>query len=152
MLGDFDDAVLLQHDVFGEHAVDGAAQRRCAGVRSHFAAGPALEEAAGHLVAGLDARDAGTNLDHLAGAVGKRNEIFAHRHAVGTANDAEVAEIERAGGDLQQHLTVKCFGVGRSTVASASIPAPPWVIDTHACVLSPGVAVTAVLAVYGNRR
>jgi hypothetical protein len=43
---------------------------------------PALEEAAGDLVANLHARDAATHLDHLTGAVGKRDNIIANRHPV----------------------------------------------------------------------
>ena len=107
MRGDRDDAFLLQHHVFGKHAVDAAAERRSVHARPQVAAGPALEEAAGHLVAGLDADDAGTGFDHLAGAVGKRNEIVAHRHAIGAAHDAEVAVVERAGRDLDQDLAVE---------------------------------------------
>ncbi len=94
-------------------------------LRPRLAAGPALEETAGDPVAGLHARDAGADLDHFAGAVGQRNEIVAHRHAVGAAHDAEIAKIERTGCDLNQHLPVLRLRLGRSTLTSASMPAPP---------------------------
>ena len=138
MRGKFDDALLLQHHVFGQHAVDAAAERARLHVWRRLAARPALEEAAGDLVADLYARDAGADLDHLAGAVGQRDDVVAHRHAVGAAHDAEIAEIERAGRDLDQHLAM----------AAASAPADrPWsarrcrrrpsAIDRHACVILP---------------
>ena len=76
------------------------------------AAGPALEEAARDLVAGLNAGDAGPGLDHLAGAVGKGDEIVSHRHAVGAAHDAEIAEVERTRRDLDQHLAIGRLGIG----------------------------------------
>ena len=70
-------------------------------------AGQRWKKAAGDLVAGLDPRDAGADFDHFAGAVGERDEIVAHRHAVGAAHDAEIAEIERTGGDFDQHLAIE---------------------------------------------
>ena len=63
---------------------------------------PALEEAAGDLIANLYARDASTHLDHLTGPVGKRDDIVANRHAVGAAHDAQIAEVERTRPDLDQ--------------------------------------------------
>jgi len=68
-----------------------------------------LEKAACDLVANLYAGDACADRDHLAGAVGQRHDVVAHRHAVGAAHDAEVAEIERAGRHLDQHLAVLRF-------------------------------------------
>ncbi len=44
------------------------------------------------------------DLDHLAGAVRERNDVRLHRHAVGAEHDRQIAEIERAGRDLDQHL------------------------------------------------
>ena len=104
--GDFHRALLLQHDVFRQHAVDAAAERGRLHVGRRLAARPALEEVAGDLVADLDAGDAGADLDHFAGAVRQRNDVVAHRHAVGAAHDAEIAEVERAGRDLDQHLAM----------------------------------------------
>ena len=109
MRRDFDDAVLLQHGIFGEHAVDRAAERARLHILARLAARPALEEAARDLVADLHTGDARADLDHLAGAVGQRHDLVAHRHAVGAAHDAEVAEIERAGRHLDQHLAVLRF-------------------------------------------
>ena len=124
--GDFHRALLLQHDVFRQHAVDGAAERGGLHVRRRLAAGPAREEIAGHLVADLHPRDAGADLDHLAGAVGERDDVFLRRHAVGAAHDAEIAEIERAGGDLDQHLAVAAATASAvRPCVSASMPAPP---------------------------
>src|SRR5580700_6056161 len=106
MRRDFDDAVLFQHGIFGEHAVDRAAERARLHGLARLAARPALEEAARDLVADFYTGDARADRHHLAGAVGQRHGVVAHRHAVGAAHDAEVAEIERAGGDLDQHLAV----------------------------------------------
>ena len=75
-------------------------------MRPRFARGPALEETAGDPVARLHPRDAGADFDHFAGAVGQRNEIFPHRHAVAAAHDAVIAEVQRTGGDFNQHLPV----------------------------------------------
>jgi hypothetical protein len=86
------DALLLQHHKFRQHTVDAAAQRGRLHIRGRFAAGPALEEAAGDLVADLNARDAGTDLHHLAGTIGQRNDVVLNRHAVGAAHNAEIAK------------------------------------------------------------
>ena len=55
-------AVFFQHDVFGEHAVDAAAERAGVGVGRCEAAGPALEEIAGHAIAGFHLDDAVADL------------------------------------------------------------------------------------------
>ena len=81
-------------------------------VGRRFAAGPALKEISGDAIAGFDPRDAGADLDHFAGAVRQRDDVLAHRHAVAAAHDAEIAEIERAGVDLDQHLAMRRFGIG----------------------------------------
>ena len=105
-------ALLLQHHVFRQHAVDAAAEGAGLHIRGGLAAGPALEEAAGDLVTDLHAGDAGTHLDHLAGAVGQGDDIVAHRHPVCAAHDAEIAEVERARRDLDQHLAIGRLGIG----------------------------------------
>ena len=75
----------------------------------NVAARPALEETTRDLVADFYTRDARADRDHLARAVGQRHDVVAHRHAIGAAHDAEVAEIERAGRHLDQHLAVLRF-------------------------------------------
>ena len=107
MRGNFDDAFLFQHHIFGQHAIDAAAERRSVHMRARLAARPALEETAGDFVAGFDAGDAGPGFNHFAGAVRQWDEIFAHRRPIGAAYDAEVAIVERTGNDLDQHLSVK---------------------------------------------
>src|SRR5262249_45600714 len=92
----FYDPVLLQHRIFRKHAVDAAAKRACVDIGRRLATGPALKEAPGDAVADLHTRDAGTDLDDFPRAIRQRNEILAHRHPVGTAHNAEIAEIERA--------------------------------------------------------
>src|SRR6202043_2806522 len=109
--GEFDDAVLFQHGIIGEHAVDRAAERARLHGLARLAARPALEEAARDLVADLYTGDARADRDNLAGAVGQWHDVVAHRHAVSAAYDAEVAEIERAGRHLDQHLTVLRLGL-----------------------------------------
>jgi hypothetical protein len=103
---DFHHAVLFEERVVGEHAVDAAAERAQVHVGRRLAAGPALEEVAGDAIAGFDAGDARTDFDHFAGAVGERNDVFAHRHPVAAAHDAEIAEIKRAGAHSDQNLAV----------------------------------------------
>src|SRR4029078_8091159 len=76
-----------------------------------LAARPALEEISGNLVADLDPRDAGADLDHLTGDIRQRNDIVAHRQAICAAHDAEVAEVERPERDLDQHLAVRRFWI-----------------------------------------
>src|SRR6185437_5871560 len=95
-----------QHRIFGEHPVDTAAERAGVGVGSRLAAGPTLKEITGNAVPGFYARDPGANFDDFAGAIRQRDDLLAHRHAVAAADDAEIAEIERAGAHLDQHLTM----------------------------------------------
>ena len=140
MRRNFDDAVLLQHGIFGEHAVDPAAERARLHVGRRLAARPALKEAAGNAVADLYPGDAGADLDHFAGAVGQRNDVVAHRHAVGAAHDAEIAEIERAGRDLDQDLAVRRLRLRQIDPDHAiRCRRRPWAIDRHACKVLPGV-------------
>jgi hypothetical protein len=116
-------AVLLEHDVLRQHAVAAAAERALVGVGRRRAAPPALEEAAGDAVADLEAGHAGAELRHLAGAVGERDEVGLGRHPVGAERDRQVAVIERAGRDLDQHLGGPGLGIGSSTSLSPSMPA-----------------------------
>ncbi len=114
-----------------------AAERGRLHVGRRLAAGPALEEIAGDLVADLHARDAGADLDHLAGAVRQRNDVFLRRHAVGAAHDAEIAEVERAGRDLDQHLAVaglrlRPLDLGQRVDAGAALR---QLIGTHVVLL-----------------
>ena len=106
------DALLLQHHVFRQHAVDTAAEGARLHIRGRLSSRPALEEAPSDLVADLHTCDAATDLDHLTGAVGKRDDIIANRHPVGSAHDAEIAEVERTRHDLDQHLPIGGLGIG----------------------------------------
>ena len=92
--GELHHAVLFQHRVLREHAVDAAAERAQRGVGEKRAGDPALEEAAGDAVADLHTIDPGADLDHLAGAVGQRNEVRLHRHPVGAQHDRQVAKVQ----------------------------------------------------------
>src|ERR1017187_5751552 len=112
MRRDLYDPLLLQYCVFRQHAVDTTAKRARVRIPARLAGGPTLEEAAGHLVADLDALDAGANLHHLAGTVGQRDDVVGDWHAVGAAHDTEIAEVERAGCDLDQHLAIGRPGIG----------------------------------------
>jgi hypothetical protein len=78
-------------------------------VRTRLAAGPALEKAACNLVADLHPGDAGTDLDHFAGPVGQRHQVFADRLTIAAADNAEVAIIQRTGDDFDQHLAMQRF-------------------------------------------
>src|SRR5271156_2680524 len=100
MLRNFHNAVFFQHGVLREHAVDAAAERACMHFGRWLPADPALKKVAGDAVANLKAPHTGADLDHLAGAIRERDDIFAYRHPVAAARNAEIAEIERAGFDL----------------------------------------------------
>ena len=135
MRGNFDDAFLFQHHIFGQHAIDAAAERRSVHMRARLAARPALEETAGDFVAGFDAGDAGPGFNHFAGAVRQRDEIFAHRRPIGAAYDAEVAIVERTGNDLDQHLPVKRLRRGPLDKGQRlRCRRRLWAIDRHAFV------------------
>jgi hypothetical protein len=105
-------ALLFEQRVFRQHAVDRATERVGLHIGWRLATRPALEEAAGDLVADLHTRDALANCDHLARAIRQRDDVLAHRHPVSAAHNAEVAEIERAGRDLDQDLAIGRLGIG----------------------------------------
>ncbi len=109
MRGKFHHAFFLEHDIFGQHAVDAAAERRGMHMRTRFAARPALEETAGDLVANLHTANARSDFHDFAGAVGQRDEIVAHRRPIATGDNAEIAIIERTGSDLHQYLAMQRF-------------------------------------------
>ena len=73
MRGNFHDAVLFQHHIFRQHAVDAAAERRGVHVRARLAARPALEEMSRRR--GRRLRHAGPDFDHFAGAVRQRKRF-----------------------------------------------------------------------------
>src|SRR5215472_13491299 len=76
------------------------------------AGAPPLEEISGNVVANFHSRHPRTGLNHFAGAVRKRDEIVAYRHAIATAGNSEIAEIERACLHLHQHLPISGLGIG----------------------------------------
>jgi len=128
----FHDAVFCEQCIVGEHAVDAAAE--CAGVRvgHRLAADPALKKIAGDAVADFDTGDAGP-ISITSPAVRQRDDVVAHRHAVAAARDAKIAEIERAGFDLDQNLTVA--GLGFATLdlrKRLDAGRRPWAIEKHA--------------------
>src|SRR5262249_47155173 len=96
MQWDFNRAVFLQHDVIREHAVDSTAERTFVNIGSRLAAAPALKEISSNAIADFYPRHAGADFDHFTGAVGKRDQIFTHRHAITATRNSEVAKIERA--------------------------------------------------------
>jgi len=108
----FYDAVFLEQGVFGEHAINAAAERAFVRVGRRLAAAPALKEIPGDAIANLHPRHAWTDFDRFAGAVRKRDEVFAHRHAIAAPRNGEIAEIERARLYLHQHLPMGGLGVG----------------------------------------
>ncbi len=69
MRRNLNDTVLLQENVFSQHAVYAAAERRGVHIGRRLAAMPALKEIAGDPVAPLHAPNPGTNFDHLTGPV-----------------------------------------------------------------------------------
>src|SRR5882672_10349112 len=105
MVGDLDGAGLVEQRVFGEHAVDHAAERIMSGIGGNAAAGPTHKEGAGDAVADLELADAGSDLDHFAGAVGERD----HRKfgvAVDALDHALVAVIQRGRAHAHDDLAV----------------------------------------------
>jgi hypothetical protein len=92
--GNRHDALLLEHDDLGEHAVDAAAERAGLGVGAWLAADPVLEEAARDAIADLDAGDVRADRDDLARAVRQGNHVGLRRRAVAAERDGEIAEIQ----------------------------------------------------------
>src|SRR5262249_28774091 len=103
--GQLDHAVLLEHGVFPEHSIDGAAERAEMSVGARRAADPALKKTSRYPLADFDASYTGADLDHFPGTVGERHEVWFRRHSVAAQSDGEVAIVERTGCDLDQHLT-----------------------------------------------
>ena len=112
MRRNFYDAVFLEQGVFGEHAINAAAERAFVRVGPRLAAAPALKEISGNAIASLHPRHAWTDFDHFTSAVRKRDEVFAHRHPIAAPRNGEIAEIERARLYLDQHLPMGGLGVG----------------------------------------
>src|ERR1700722_19886649 len=111
MLWDFHHAVFLKHRVIREHAVDATAERTGMDVGRRLAAEPALEKATRDTIPDLDTGDTRSDRDHLARTIRQRNDVFLDRHAISAPHDAEVAEIERTGFDLHQHLAIGRLGI-----------------------------------------
>ncbi len=98
-------AVLLEHRELGQHAVDGAAHRRAEGGIVDRTAHPSLHEAAGDAIADLDPRHARSDRDHLARAVGQRDQVGLGGGARIVAFDGDqVAVVERRRAHAHQHL------------------------------------------------
>ena len=70
------------------------------------------KKAPGDTVAYLHAGGTGTDLDDFPRPIRERNEVLAHRHPVGTAHNAEIAEIEGAGLNFHHDLAIGRLGIG----------------------------------------
>jgi hypothetical protein len=96
--------IFVQHDFFGQHAVDVAAQaiadlggRRCTFV-------PERKERTGHAIAHLHTRHARPDGQHFAGAVRARNDRIVDRDQVVPGCDHQVAIVERNGVHANAHF------------------------------------------------
>ena len=97
-------AVLRQHDLFGEHPVESAAERARHPVGGNSAGVPALEEAARNPVARLEARHPFAHCRHLAGAVRIRNPRIGQVARRRRFDRQQVAIIDRRGADAHPQL------------------------------------------------
>jgi hypothetical protein len=104
VLGDRQQAVLVERHQFGAHAVARAAQRRAAGGRRRLAAQPLLRKDRHHAVADLETLHAGTDRHHFAGAVGQRDERQFLARVVLALDGHEITEIQRHGAHAHQDL------------------------------------------------
>ena len=126
VVGDQDEALLVEHDILRKYAVDRAAEG-CAGMAGfHVAAHPALHENARDPVAGLHAGDILAGFNDLARAIRQRHEVRWHGAAhVATGGDRQVAEIQRSGVHANQHLsasTPRRLRLGERQVIEAGLP------------------------------
>ncbi len=92
-----DDAVGVQHDLFGQHAVDRPALGARHGGGRNAARRPILEEAARDPVAHRDAGDARADHSHVTGAIGIRDAREGEAHPARRADRVEVAVVDRIG-------------------------------------------------------
>jgi len=106
VIGRRDRARLAQRDIFGEHAVDRAAERPRDRFRRNGSGRPVGKEGAADPVADLEPRDAGSDCDDLAGAVGQRNDVRLCAAAIGALRDHQVAIVERRRADPDQDLAM----------------------------------------------
>src|SRR5215813_10597431 len=134
MQWDFNRAVFLQHDLIREHAVDSTAERTFVNIGSRLAAAPALKEISSNAIADFYPRHAGADFDHFTGAVGKRDQIFTHRHAITATRNSEVAKIERAGLYSHQDLPIGRLGIRALDLRQGFNASPAFgqLICTHA--------------------
>src|SRR6516165_9300463 len=143
---DFYGAVFLEHGVFGEHAVNSAAERAFVRVGRWRATAPALKEISGNVVANFHSRHPGTSLDHFTGAVRQRDEVVAYRHAIATAGNSEIAEIERGCFHLYQDLPIGGLGIGPIALSEGFDPGAAFRQLIGAHVFLPRVAAASVSA------
>src|SRR6516164_9262844 len=133
MRRDFHDAVFLKQGVICKHAVDAAAERTFVYIGRRGAAAPALKEIPSDTVADPHSRHAWANFDDFAGPIRERNNILTRWHAIAAPRDGEIAEIERAGFHLHQHLAMCGFGIGALDLDERLDPGAAFgqLIDAH---------------------
>src|SRR5690348_121431 len=111
---------LLKQCVFGENAVDHAAQRMTRCIRRNSTAGPVDEKRACYPVAGLELRDARSDGRNFAGAVRQRND-GKFRVAISALDDALIAIIQRRRPHFHDDLAMAGLGLGASGVENEPI-------------------------------
>jgi len=105
VVGDPDEAGFLQQDVFGECAVDVAAERAFDIRGSGRPIEPVLHENAADAIARLEGRNTLANGGNFAGAVGAGDARQAEFGVVGPGDHHEVAIVERDGMNFNQHFS-----------------------------------------------
>ena len=102
VFGETDDAFVMEEGVFGEHAIDVAAEGGFGFFCGERAIQPALHEDAADAVAYMDAGDAFANGDDLARAIGAWDARERHLRVVEALHDHEIAVVERDRVDLDK--------------------------------------------------
>ena len=97
VVGCVNEAVLVQDDVFRQHAVDGAAQGRRGVCLARFPGQPGLHEDAHDPVPRFDAADLRSDFDDFSRPVGQRDERQLHAASAAVLDGHQIAVIQRRG-------------------------------------------------------
>jgi hypothetical protein len=136
--GQLNDAVLFEDCVFSEHSIDAAAQRAGMRVSGRGAADPTLEKTSCHAITDSDAGYPGADFGYLPSAIRERHEVRLRGHPIRAQSDCQVAKIERAGRNLDQHLSRAWLWDGKIDLnESVNSGALQQLMGTHVTPRSP---------------
>ena len=123
VLGNAYQALLGQHDLLGQHAVDVAAKRGAGLGLVELSADPGRHEAGSDALSGLEPRDPRAGHGHLARAVGEGNQRQPQLGIVNAPRDHQVTVVQRGRPDADEHFSGAGRRRGEFLEAIASGPA-----------------------------